>query len=294
MPELPEVETTVRGLERVLEGRRIARVEARRPDLRRALPDDLGQRLTGARVTGLRPPRQIRPDRHRPRRHAGLPPRHVGPLADRSERDRQARPFHHRDRRRAAARAQRCRAASARSTSCATDELDDWPPFEALGPEPLDLDAARAAAAARRPHGGDQAAAARPADRRRPRQHLCVRGAVPRRHPSRARRRIDLARAAEAAGAGDPRRARRSDRGGRIDACAISPAPTASSAISPRASRSTTGKGSRARCGGTVKRIVQGGRSTFYCPALPALTLTALASRGAPLRCEPAGRAVFH
>src|SRR6476620_1103238 len=53
MPELPEVETTVRGLERVLDGRRIASVEARRPDLRRALPVDLGQRLTGARVTGL-------------------------------------------------------------------------------------------------------------------------------------------------------------------------------------------------------------------------------------------------
>lgn len=53
MPELPEVETTVRGLERVLKGRRIVRVEARRPDLRRALPDDLGQRLTGATVTGL-------------------------------------------------------------------------------------------------------------------------------------------------------------------------------------------------------------------------------------------------
>jgi formamidopyrimidine-DNA glycosylase len=33
MPELPEVETTVRGLERVLLGRRIARVEARRADL---------------------------------------------------------------------------------------------------------------------------------------------------------------------------------------------------------------------------------------------------------------------
>ena len=53
MPELPEVETTVRGLARVLEGRRIARVEARREDLRRAFPKDLGQRLTGATVTGL-------------------------------------------------------------------------------------------------------------------------------------------------------------------------------------------------------------------------------------------------
>ena len=53
MPELPEVETTVRGLEKVLLGRRIARVEPRRADLRRAFPVDLGQRLTGAAVIGL-------------------------------------------------------------------------------------------------------------------------------------------------------------------------------------------------------------------------------------------------
>ena len=53
MPELPEVETTVRGLARVLQGRRITRVEARRADLRYAFPQDLGQRLTGAKVTGL-------------------------------------------------------------------------------------------------------------------------------------------------------------------------------------------------------------------------------------------------
>ena len=53
MPELPEVETTVRGLETVLKGRRLTRVELRRGDLRRPFPADLGQRLTGARVTGL-------------------------------------------------------------------------------------------------------------------------------------------------------------------------------------------------------------------------------------------------
>jgi formamidopyrimidine-DNA glycosylase len=53
MPELPEVETTVRGLVPVLEGRRLVSVEARRPDLRRAFPPDLRQRLTGATVTGL-------------------------------------------------------------------------------------------------------------------------------------------------------------------------------------------------------------------------------------------------
>ena len=53
MPELPEVETTVRGLRPVLEGRRLALVEPRRPDLRRPFPADLRQRMTGARVTGL-------------------------------------------------------------------------------------------------------------------------------------------------------------------------------------------------------------------------------------------------
>ena len=53
MPELPEVETTVRGLAPVLDGQVIERVTLRRPDLRRPFPEGLGQRLTGARVTGL-------------------------------------------------------------------------------------------------------------------------------------------------------------------------------------------------------------------------------------------------
>lgn len=53
MPELPEVETTVRGLARVLDGQRIARVALNRADLRRAFPADLVQALTGAQVTGL-------------------------------------------------------------------------------------------------------------------------------------------------------------------------------------------------------------------------------------------------
>jgi formamidopyrimidine-DNA glycosylase len=53
VPELPEVETTVRGLRPVIEGRRLVSVETRRPDLRRAFPPDLRQRLTGATVTAL-------------------------------------------------------------------------------------------------------------------------------------------------------------------------------------------------------------------------------------------------
>ena len=54
MPELPEVETVRRGLEPTLAGARLTRVEARRPDLRFPLPDGFVQRLTGARVMSLR------------------------------------------------------------------------------------------------------------------------------------------------------------------------------------------------------------------------------------------------
>ena len=53
MPELPEVETTIRGLAPVLEGHRLRRVEPRRADLRKAIPADLRQRLEGAVVTTL-------------------------------------------------------------------------------------------------------------------------------------------------------------------------------------------------------------------------------------------------
>lgn len=53
MPELPEVETVKRGLAPALEGRRLVRVEARRPDLRFPLPARFAERLAGARVDRL-------------------------------------------------------------------------------------------------------------------------------------------------------------------------------------------------------------------------------------------------
>ncbi|MCT2557420.1 bifunctional DNA-formamidopyrimidine glycosylase/DNA-(apurinic or apyrimidinic site) lyase [Tsuneonella sp. YG55] len=53
MPELPEVETTVRGLAAFLDGARIERVRVNRPDMRRPFPPGLVQSLVGARVTGL-------------------------------------------------------------------------------------------------------------------------------------------------------------------------------------------------------------------------------------------------
>ena len=50
MPELPEVETVCRGLAAALEGRRLAAVSVRRADLRRPFPPDFAARLTGRRV----------------------------------------------------------------------------------------------------------------------------------------------------------------------------------------------------------------------------------------------------
>ena len=54
MPELPEVETVRRGLAPAMVGRRIARVALRRPDLRFPFPDGFAKRLRGQRVEALR------------------------------------------------------------------------------------------------------------------------------------------------------------------------------------------------------------------------------------------------
>jgi len=53
MPELPEVETVRRGLASAMEGERMTRVEVRRGDLRWPLPKDFAQRLEGKTVTGI-------------------------------------------------------------------------------------------------------------------------------------------------------------------------------------------------------------------------------------------------
>jgi formamidopyrimidine-DNA glycosylase len=54
MPELPEVETVMRGLQARLEGRRILRTLVNRPDLRWPFPIGLVERLTGATVLQFR------------------------------------------------------------------------------------------------------------------------------------------------------------------------------------------------------------------------------------------------
>lgn len=54
MPELPEVETVRTGLEPVMTGFRIEKAEVRRPDLRWPFPDAMAERLRNARVDRLR------------------------------------------------------------------------------------------------------------------------------------------------------------------------------------------------------------------------------------------------
>jgi len=53
MPELPEVETVRRGLAPIMEGKRFAKVEVRRGDLRWPLPKGFAQKLNGKTVQGL-------------------------------------------------------------------------------------------------------------------------------------------------------------------------------------------------------------------------------------------------
>ena len=54
MPELPEVETTRRGLAPHVEGRRVTTVTLRRPDLRWPIPAEIRRELPGRRIAAVR------------------------------------------------------------------------------------------------------------------------------------------------------------------------------------------------------------------------------------------------
>jgi formamidopyrimidine-DNA glycosylase len=140
VPELPEVETTVRGLAQVLEGRRITAVEVTRPDLRRAFPDDLGQRLTGARVTELRRRAKfglIHTDRGDVLVfHLGMSGRWRIDPASRDKHDHLLLTV---DNGRLLALNDPRRFGSV--DLIAESELDSWAPLAGLGPEPMQLDA---------------------------------------------------------------------------------------------------------------------------------------------------------
>ena len=264
MPELPEVETTVRGLERVLLGKRIARIEARRPDLRRVLPVDLGQRLTGARVTGMRRRAKyglIDTDR------GDTLVFHLGMSGkwriDPHEIDKHDHLLVETDdgRRLALNDARRFGSLDLVPTA----ELGDWPAFAALGPEPLDVDAAELK---RRLAGRtasikllllDQGIIAGLGN-----IYVCealYRAGI---HPQRAGGSVSLERLkrlvpairdvlteAIAAGGSTLRDFAR---------------PDGELGYFSKAFAVYDREGQACKCGGRVRRVVQGGRSTFYCP----------------------------
>lgn len=136
MPELPEVETTVRGLAHVLKGARLARVEPRRGDLRRPFPEDLAQALTGARVTHLSRRAKygvIHTDRDRALVfHLGMSGRW---RIDPSELGKHDHLVIETDK---GARVSLCDPRRFGSVDLVDEAgLDAWPAFAALGPEPL-------------------------------------------------------------------------------------------------------------------------------------------------------------
>lgn len=264
MPELPEVETTVRGLARVLEGRRIASVEARRADLRRAFPVDLGQRLTGAVVTRLHRRAKygvVDTDRGDSlvfhlgmSGHWRIDPSHIGKhdhlLITTDDRHRialnDARRFGSLD-------------------LVPTRELARWAPFAALGPEPYDLDARMlkqrlaGRASAIKPLLLDQTIVAGLGN-----IYVCEalhRAGI---HPLRAGGSVSLARLERLV------QAIREV----LDEAIAAGGSTLRDFASPDGTLGYFSKrfavydreGQACACGGTVKRMVRGGRSTFYCP----------------------------
>jgi formamidopyrimidine-DNA glycosylase len=264
MPELPEVETTVRGLARVLKGHRIERVEARRPDLRRALPVDLGQRLTGARVTGLGRRAKyglIETDRGDTLVfHLGMSGRW---RVDPSEIEKHDHFIIETDEGRRVALNDPRRFGSLDLVR--TEELSEWPPFKALGPEPLDLDARDLK---RRLAGRSAAIKLLLLDQRivAGLGNIYVCEALHRAgiHPRRAGGSVSLERLKRLVPAIHDVLAEAIEAGGSTLRDFASPDGELGYFSKKFAVYDREGR--PCACGGTVKRIVQGGRSTFYCP----------------------------
>jgi formamidopyrimidine-DNA glycosylase len=264
MPELPEVETTVRGLERVMKGRRIERVEARRPDLRRAFPDDLGQRLTGATVTGLR--RRAKYGLIDTSRGDTLV-FHLGMSGhwriDPEELGKHDHLVIEADHHRRVALNDPRRFGSL--DLLRTADLDVWPTTAALGPEPFDIDSAelkRRLVGRKAPIKQmllDQSVIAGLGNiyvcEALHRAHINPRraaGSVSRERLERLVPAIkDVLHEAIAAGGSTLR---------------DFVAPSGELGYFPKSFAAYDREGQGCPCGGTIKRFAQGGRSTFYCP----------------------------
>ena len=264
MPELPEVETTVRGLARVLDGRRLVRIEPRRPDLRRALPVDLGQRLTGALVTGLGRRAKygtISTDRGDTLVfHLGMSGRW---RIDPAELDKHDHFLMETDQGHRLALNDARRFGSLDLVR--TAELDDWPAFSALGPEPLDLDARDLK---RRLAGRSAAIKLLLLDQRivagLGNIYVCEALYRARIHPTRAGGSISLPRLEKLVVAIKEVIAEAIEAGG--STLRDYAAPDGELGYFSKSFAVYDRGGKPCGCGGLVRRIVQGGRSTFYCP----------------------------
>jgi formamidopyrimidine-DNA glycosylase len=269
MPELPEVETTVRGLARVLEGERIRSVELRRPDLRRPFPADLGQRLTGARVTGLGRRAKyglIHTDRGDTMIfHLGMSGRwRIDPVELGAhdhflvETDDGLRLSLNDPRRFGSV------------DLVSTDALVDWPPFKALGPEPLGgaIDGAWLKA---RLAGRSAAIKLMLLDQRivagLGNIYVCEALFRARINPKKAAGKVSRAKLDRMALAIEAVLDEAIDAGGSTLRDFTSPDGELGYFSKRFDVYDREGEPCRSGCGGTVRRIVQGGRSTFYCPA---------------------------
>ncbi len=264
MPELPEVETTVRGLASVLEGRRLTSVEPRRADLRRALPPDLRQRLTGARVVGLSRRAKyglIATDRDDTLVfHLGMSGRW---RVDPEQLEKHDHFILETDEGRRVALNDARRFGSL--DLVASDALSDWPAFRALGPEPLEIDARELR---RRLAGRSAAIKLLLLDQRivagLGNIYVCEALHRARIGPNRAGGSVSLARL---------ERLVEAIRGVLVEAIAAG-GSTLRDFASPGGELGYFSKsfavydreGRQCACGGTVRRFAQGGRSTFHCP----------------------------
>lgn len=289
MPELPEVETVRRGLAPVFEGARILEVKANRGDLRWPLPKDFAQRLRGQTVTGLgRRAKYLLADLASGEvlvMHLGM----SGSFRVAHKGDETTPGAYYRERSDRRAHDHVVFEMSSGATVSFNDprrfgsmklvpreKLDEEPLLRALGPEPLGhaFDAATLARACRGKKTSLKAALsdqkvvaglgniyvcealnrARLSPRRRA-STIAGRDGAPN---ERAQRLVAAIKAvlleAIAAGGSSLRDHRRTD-GSLGDF-------QHNFRVYDREGRRCPNKG----CGGTVRRIVQGGRSTFYCP----------------------------
>jgi formamidopyrimidine-DNA glycosylase len=264
MPELPEVETTVRGLERVLLGRRIMRVEPRRTDLRRAFPDDLGQQLTGARVTGLGRRGKfglIETDRGDTLIfHLGMSGKW---RVDPEEVNAHDHLLIETDEGRRLALNDPRRFGSVELVP--TQALGAWPSIASLGPEPVDLDADRLRAQFR---GRTAPVKALLLDQRivagLGNIYVCEALHRARIHPRRAAGRLSAASVGRLVTAIREVIAAAIEAGG--STLRDYARPDGELGYFAASFRVYDREGRRCGCGAPVRRIVQGGRSTFYCP----------------------------